>query len=262
MFYAFVKSLTQVYFSFTLSAPHITTKKLLRIDYPFAYLPPAQGKIFMKQFKIKISDTIGNVSAALLEPPKMNALVILAHGAGADMNHTFMTQLSEALAGKSIGTLRYNFPYMENRKKRPDVPAVATKTVERVLLKAHEMFPKGRIFGAGKSFGGRMTSQHLSKNDPEYVKGLLFYGFPLHAAGDPGTERADHLKTVSVPMLFMQGTRDALAELKLMKHVTKKLTAATLEVFEGADHSFKSGKRVFIPELADVTQKWINTINP
>lgn len=213
----------------------------------------------MKQLKIKVSDTGGTVSGELLEPPKMKALIVLAHGAGAGMRHIFMTRLSEALAERNIGTLRYNFPYMENGKKRPDVPAVATKTVEMALAKAHELYPKAKIFGAGKSFGGRMTSHYLSKHQPDYVRGVLFYGFPLHAAGDPGVDRADHLKTVSVPMLFMQGSRDALADLKLIKQVTKKLKNAALEVFEGADHSFKSGKRIFIPELADATQTWIES---
>lgn len=214
----------------------------------------------MKQLSIKISDTLGSVSAALITPPGMKALIVLAHGAGAGMNHIFMVQLSEALAGKGIGTLRYNFPYMENGKKRPDVPAVAMKTTEMVLATAHQRFPKARIFGAGKSFGGRMTSQYLSKHQPEYVSGLLFYGFPLHAAGDPGVDRAEHLKTVPVPMLFMQGSRDALAELKLIKQVTKKLKNVTLEVFEGADHSFKSGKKVFIAELAEASHNWIDSI--
>lgn len=214
----------------------------------------------MKQLKIKISDTIGSVSAAVLEPPEMKVLIVLAHGAGAGMNHIFMTQLSDALAQKGIGTLRYNFPYMENGKKRPDVPAIATKTIGMVLEKAHALFPTVKLFGAGKSFGGRMTSQLLSKEHPEYVRGLLFYGFPLHAAGDPGIERAEHLKSVAVPMLFMQGSRDALADLKLIRQVTKKLKNTTLEVFEGADHSFKSGKKIFIPELANATEKWIDSL--
>jgi|JI9StandDraft_1071089.scaffolds.fasta_scaffold112564_2 predicted alpha/beta-hydrolase family hydrolase len=214
----------------------------------------------MKSLKIKISENIGSVSAALLEPAKMKALVVLAHGAGAGMNHRFMTELSETLATKNIGTLRYNFPYMENGKKRPDVPAVATKTVEMVLTKAHELFPKVRIFGAGKSFGGRMTSQCLSKNNLDFVSGLIFYGFPLHAAGAPSIERAEHLKTVKVPMLFLQGTRDALADLSLIKQVTTGLKKTKLEIFESADHSFKSGKREFIPELAEATMNWINQI--
>ena len=176
------------------------------------------------------------------------------------MNHQFMIALSETLATKNIGTLRYNFPYMENGKKRPDVPAVATKTVEVVLMKAHELFPKIKIFGAGKSFGGRMTSQCLSKNHLDFVTGLIFYGFPLHAAGAPSIERAEHLKTVNVPMLFLQGTRDALAELSLIKQVTKGLKKSSLELFEGADHSFKSGKKEFIPELATATANWIDLL--
>lgn len=212
----------------------------------------------MKSLKIKISENIGSVSAALLKPPKMKALVVLAHGAGAGMNHKFMLALSEALAAKNIGTLRYNFPYMENGKKRPDVPAVATKTAEMVLTKAHELFPKAKIFGAGKSFGGRMTSQCLSKTDMDFVKGLIFYGFPLHPAGAPATDRADHLKNVKIPMLFLQGTRDALAELTLIKQVTARLKKCSLELFEGADHSFKSGKKEFIPELANATRNWID----
>lgn len=214
----------------------------------------------MKSLKIKISENIGSVSAALLEPPKMKALIVLAHGAGAGMNHKFMTELSEQLATKGIGTLRYNFPYMENGKKRPDVPAVATKTVELVLTKAHELFPKLKIFGAGKSFGGRMTSQCLSKTELDFVNGLIFYGFPLHPAGAPATDRGDHLKTVQVPMLFLQGTRDALADLSLIKQVTTKLKKNSLKLFEGADHSFKSGKKEFIPELAAATKGWIDQI--
>jgi hypothetical protein len=214
----------------------------------------------MKSLKINISESIGSVSAVLQEPAKMKALVVLAHGAGAGMNHKFMVELSEALAANSIGTLRYNFPYMEHGKKRPDVPAVATKTAEQVLTKAHELFPEIKIFGAGKSFGGRMTSQCLSKTAPNFVKGIIFYGFPLHPAGAPATDRADHLKQVPVPMLFLQGTRDALADLTLIKKVTANLKKGTLELFEGADHSFKSGKREFIPELAEATTRWIGQV--
>ena len=214
----------------------------------------------MKSLKITISENIGTVSAELLEPPKVKALLVLAHGAGAGMNHPFMIRLSEALATHGIGTLRYNFPYMENGKKRPDMPAVATKTVEQVLEKAQQLFPKINIFGAGKSFGGRMTSQCLAKNQLDFVKGLVFYGFPLHPAGAPAVDRADHLKEVNVPMLFLQGTRDALAEVSLLKPVTGKLKKASLVLFEKADHSFKSGKQEFIPELANATKTWIDQL--
>lgn len=214
----------------------------------------------MKSLKIKISENIGSISAILMEPPKMKALVVLAHGAGAGMNHKFMIELSDALTAKGIGTLRYNFPYMENGKKRPDIPAVATKTVELVLMKAYELYPKVKIFGAGKSFGGRMTSQCLSKTPLDFVKGLIFYGFPLHPAGAPALDRADHLKQVPVPMLFLQGTRDALAELSLIKQATGNLKKSSLHLFEGADHSFKSGKKEFIPELTEATKTWIDQV--
>lgn len=214
----------------------------------------------MKSFKITISENIGAVSAELIEPAKMKSLLVLAHGAGAGMNHKFMISLSEALATHGIGTLRYNFPYMENGKKRPDMPAVATKTVEKVLEKAHELFPKVSIFAAGKSFGGRMSSQCVAKNQPDFVKGLVFYGFPLHPAGAPAIDRADHLKDVKIPILFLQGTRDALAEVSLIKQVTGKLKKASLVLFEKADHSFKSGKQEFIPELANATKAWIDQL--
>ncbi|HEY5826186.1 MAG TPA: alpha/beta fold hydrolase [Cyclobacteriaceae bacterium] len=211
----------------------------------------------MKSLRILISESSGEVSAEINEPKKMKALLVLAHGAGAGMNHRFMVQLSDQLAVKGIGTLRYNFPYMENGKKRPDVPAVATKTVEMVLKKANELFPKTAIFASGKSFGGRMSSQYLAKNSPDFVKGIIFYGFPLHPAGAPSIDRAEHLKQVKVPMLFLQGTRDALAELSLIKNVCSDLKKASLVLFEGADHSFKSGKREFITELVDATEKWV-----
>lgn len=214
----------------------------------------------MKNLKIKISDSIGSVSAQILEPKKPKAMIVLAHGAGAGMNHRFMLALSEELSTLGIGTVRYNFPYTENGKKRPDVPAVATKTVEIVLAKIHELYPKLKLFAAGKSFGGRMSSQYLAKNNPEFVNGIIFYGFPLHPAGAPSIERGEHLKNVQAPMLFLQGTRDALAELTLIKKVTKSLPTATLELFEGADHSFKSGKKEFVPELAAATENWIKSL--
>lgn len=214
----------------------------------------------MEKIKITVSESLGSVSALVSAPRKMSALLVLAHGAGAGMEHTFMEQLAETLAERAIGTLRYNFPYMEHGKKRPDVPAVATQTVEAALAKASALFPKARIFAAGKSFGGRMTSHYLAKNKPGFVEGVIFYGFPLHAAGAPGVDRAGHLKTVELPMLFLQGSRDALADLTLIKQVSKKLKNSTLHVFDGADHSFKSGKRIFIPELADATQHWIDQL--
>lgn len=211
----------------------------------------------MKDLKITVSENIGDVSAEVLEPKKMKALIVLAHGAGAGMNHRFMIKLAEDLAEQNIGTLRYNFPYMENGKKRPDVPAVAIKTVEAALKKANELYPSIKIFGAGKSFGGRMTSQCLAKTNFDFLKGLIFYGFPLHPAGSPAIDRAEHLNQVKIPMLFLQGTRDALAQLDLIKEVTTSLRKSTLVLFENADHSFKSGKKEFIPELVTASSDWI-----
>lgn len=216
----------------------------------------------MKSLSIKISDSIGSVSAILQEPPKMQTLVVLAHGAGAGMRHRFMNELAEALAAKGIGSLRYNFPYMENGKKRPDAPAVATKTVEMVLNRAHKLFPKANIFAAGKSFGGRMTSQYLAKTSPGFVTGIIFYGFPLHPAGAPAVDRAQHLNAIQIPMLFLQGTRDALADRTLIQQVTAGLKNSSLLLLEGADHSFKAGKREFIPELADATAQWVDRTVP
>jgi predicted alpha/beta-hydrolase family hydrolase len=207
--------------------------------------------------RIFVSDSIGEVSAETLCPDKPHFALVLAHGAGAGMNHPFMLRLSETMAEKSVATLRYNFSYMEKKQKRPDVPAVAEKTVGMVLEKARTFFPKLPLFAGGKSFGGRMTSQFLAKEKSPFVKGIIFFGFPLHPAGAPDIKRADHLKIIKIPMLFLQGTRDALAELPLIKKITESLPNSTLTLFEGADHSFKSGKKDFIPELAEETEKWM-----
>ena len=134
--------------------------------------------------------------------------------------------------------MRYNFPYMEKGKKSPDVPAVAEKTVAVMIEKMHARYADVPMLAGGKSFGGRMTSQYLSKHAPDYVKGIVFYGFPLHAVGKPSIDRAAHLKNIKIPMLFLQGTRDALAQLNLIEGVCGTLPSATLQKLEGADHSF------------------------
>lgn len=208
---------------------------------------------------ITVSESIGAISSIMVKPSPMKALVVLAHGAGAGMNHSFMESLAQQLALRGIGTLRYNFPFIEQRKKRPDVPAIAEKTVATVLMKANEL-TEGTvpIFAAGKSFGGRMSSQYFSKSDTSFTKGLIFYGFPLHPAGAPATTRAAHLNNVRIPMLFLQGTRDALAELSLIRKVCSELPLAKLVTFEGADHSFKSGKKDFIAGLANETDAWVS----
>jgi predicted alpha/beta-hydrolase family hydrolase len=210
--------------------------------------------------KLKVSDKSGSVTAEVTEPKKMKAIFTFAHGAGAPMNHPFMTTMSKELAQLGIGTLRFNFPYMENKKGRPDVPAVAHQTIEVAADYLHKEYPKTPIFLSGKSFGGRMSSQYLSKSPPDFVKGIAFFGFPLHAAGSPSVERADHLKDIKVPMLFLQGTRDSLADLELITKVTRSLPKATLVKFEGADHSFKSGKKNLLPELAKALADWVEAL--
>jgi uncharacterized protein len=211
-----------------------------------------------KDIKIFISDNQGEVSAQIFQPSDMKALLVLAHGAGAGMNHRFMLALAQYLSDLSIGTLRYNFPYMENGKKRPDVAAIAEKTVQQVISKARELFPNTPLLAGGKSFGGRMTSQFLSKTNVDFVKAIVFFGFPLHPAGEPAVIRAEHLKNIKQPMLFLQGTRDALAELSLITKVCADLKPATLVTFDKADHSFKAGKKEFIHELANATSQWTN----
>ena len=208
-----------------------------------------------------ISDTIGNVSALTLLPEgEMKAVLVLAHGAGAGMAHPFMEKLSQKLLSHFIGTVRYNFPYMEKKKKMPDVPAVAEKTVGRMLAQTAEKYTQIPIFLAGKSFGGRMSSQFASKNDVS-ASGIIFYGFPLHAPGKEGVQRAEHLKDIKIPMLFLQGTNDALAKLPLIESVCKQLTSSTLVVFDGADHSFKIKGKEAIDELADATVRWIDNVS-
>jgi predicted alpha/beta-hydrolase family hydrolase len=211
----------------------------------------------MASSRIFISDSIGQVSAELTKGRKTDSVYVFAHGAGAGMNHPFMTRLSKELAELGVAVLRFNFPYMEKGSKRPDVAAVAEKTVLRAIEHATEKFSDVPIFAGGKSFGGRMTSQLLSKNPDIACSGLVFVGFPLHPAGKPGVDRAEHLKNVKIPMLFLQGTRDALAEINLIRQVVGSLPHATLEELEGADHSFRSGKKDLIPSLAEIMHTWM-----
>jgi len=210
--------------------------------------------------KILVSKTIGRISLLTAEPPKAKAVIVLAHGAGAGMKHPFMERLAMELGELSIASVRYNFPYMENKKRVPDVPAVAEKTVGAVLAHAMETFSETPIFLAGKSFGGRMSSQFVSKNNPNELEGIIFYGFPLHAPGKPGMERAEHLKAIKVPMLFLQGTNDALASLSLIEKVCSGLASATLVTFEGANHSFKVKSKEVIDDLVTHTVQWIEKI--
>jgi uncharacterized protein len=207
-----------------------------------------------------ISDSIGKVSLLTLKPKETKSMIVLAHGAGAGMTHAFMENLAAQLADASIGTVRYNFPYMEKGSNRPDVPAIAEKTVGVVLANTQEVFPETPIFLGGKSFGGRMSSQFVAKQKPSGVKGIVFYGFPLHAPGKPDIPRADHLKSINIPMLFLQGTKDALASLPLMEKVCQGLPSATLVKFEGADHSFKIKKTDALNDLVLNTSEWMKKL--
>jgi uncharacterized protein len=211
-----------------------------------------------RTLSFSVSPEIGKVSAELVMPGKPICILTLAHGAGAGMNHEFMVAISKALAEKDVATLRFNFPFMENKKGRPDSPAVAHKAIERAINKAHELSPSLPLFASGKSFGGRMTSQYLATQPAVDVKGIIFFGFPLHQPGKPSIERAEHLKNVKTPMLFLQGTRDELASYDLIEKVCASLRSATLIKVEGANHAFKAGKQEIIPVLTDAARLWID----
>lgn len=210
-----------------------------------------------RSLSLKISPSIGAVSAECIVPEKSKCIMTLAHGAGAGMHHSFMVTLAQLLSEQAITTLRFNFPFAENKKGRPDTPAVAYQTIEAAIAKAQKLFPELPLFVAGKSFGGRMSSQYLSAHPDPGVKGIVFYGFPLHPPGKPSTERAEHLKDIKTPMLFLQGSKDELATWTLIESVCSSLKQATLTKIEGANHAFKAGKKNILQLLADTTNDWI-----
>lgn len=205
------------------------------------------------------------MAGLLLAPAGARAGYVFAHGAGAGMTHAFMEAAAQGLAERGIATLRYQFPYMERGSKRPDTPAVAQAAVRAAVDEAAGRLPGLPLFAGGKSFGGRMTSQAQAAAPLEGVRGLVFFGFPLHAAGQPSEARAKHLADVAIPMLFLQGTRDALAEAPLMSAVAKRLGRnATLAFLDDADHSFhvpaRTGRKD--PEVLagalDTFSRWID----
>ncbi|MFC0776245.1 alpha/beta hydrolase family protein [Terrimonas alba] len=210
-----------------------------------------------RSLSLKVSPVIGVVSAECIIPENSHCIITLAHGAGAGMNHSFMVTLAQLLSEQGIATLRFNFPFAENKKGRPDIPAVAHATIASAIANAQKLFPELPLFAAGKSFGGRMTSQYLSAHPDAAVKGIIFYGFPLHPPGKPSTERAEHLKEIKTPMLFLQGTKDELAAWDLIEPVCKSLKFAELVKIEGANHAFKAGKQNILQLLADKTKEWI-----
>jgi uncharacterized protein len=189
-------------------------------------------------FEIQVGSS-QSVAALLTVPDGARTAFVFAHGAGAGMTHRFMAAFANGLDAHGIATLRFQFPYMQSGSRRPDAPRVAQATVRAAVVEASRRLPDCALFAGGKSFGGRMTSQAHADDPLPAVRGLVFVGFPLHPAGKPALERAAHLAKVGCPMLFLQGTRDTLADLDLIKQVTHDLgQRATLEVFEGADHSF------------------------
>lgn len=212
-------------------------------------------------------ESAGEVSAILQQPADARYLLVLAHGAGAGMSHPFMNALAEELARVGVATFRYQFPYLQNRRRVPDSPAVLTATVAAAMRAAAEAAPGLPLLAGGKSLGGRMTSTAAAQGQINGARGIVFFGFPLHPPKQPGTKRAEHLKKVSAPMLFLQGTRDDLADLKLLRPICAELgPLATLHIIEGADHSFhvlkKSGTNdaQVLRELAETTAKWAEKI--
>src|SRR5437867_11461969 len=188
---------------------------------------------------IPVSDA-QRVSGLLQAPREARACCVLAHGAGAGMTHPFMAAIAKGLAERGTATLRYQFPYMEQGSKRPDAPKLAQATVRAAVLEAARLVPELALFAGGKSFGGRMTSQAQAESPLPGVRGLVFLGFSLHPAGRPSDERGKHLFEVQIPMLFLQGTRDDFASLALLRPLIERLGArATLELIDGADHSFR-----------------------
>lgn len=213
-----------------------------------------------QSFKLEVSPSIGQVSAKYITPDRPRCIFTLAHGAGAGMEHLFMETLADSLSKAGIATLRFNFPFAENKKGRPDSPAVAHMTIAAAIVKARELHPKLPLFASGKSFGGRMSSQYLSANPDSSVNGIVFYGFPLHPSGKPSADRAEHLKALKIPMLFLQGTKDTLATWELIEAVCASLRKATLVKLEGADHSFKAGKTDVMSLLVNETKEWVDKI--
>lgn len=226
----------------------------------------ALNAVNAQALKIQTADNTV-VSALLLRPPQARACYVLAHGAGAGMTHPSMETIALGHAERGIATLRYQFPYMEKASKRPDPPPVAHATVRAAVAEAARRCAGLPLIAGGKSFGGRMTSQAQAIAPLEGVRGLAFLGFPLHPAGKPSSDRAKHLADIDIPMLFLQGTRDALAELKLLEPVVKALgKSATLHLVQEADHSFhvlvRSGRndREVMTEVLDAFAAWVDAL--
>lgn len=216
-----------------------------------------------EDLRFEASPSAGEVSALLLRPPDAELLLVLAHGAGAGMRHAFMENVSRALAVRNVATLRYQFPYVERGGHRPDPQPILLATVRAAVSLARERAGDLPLFAGGKSMGGRMTSNAAALAPLPDVDGIVFLGFPLHPPGRPGIERAKHLESAPGPLLFMQGTRDELADLELLRPVVQDLgERATLHIIEDADHAFAVRKRsgrdnaAVIEEIGEVVARW------
>jgi uncharacterized protein len=223
----------------------------------------APSRTARSHHRFRASRTAGEVSALVTRPEDARWMLVLAHGAGAGMEHAFMEALSAGLAAHGVASFRYRFPYTERGSKRPDPPALLEATVRSAVEAAADLAGPLPLLAGGKSMGGRMTSQAAAKEPLPGIRGIAFFGFPLHPIGKPGAERAAHLNDVEVPMLFLQGSRDRLAELELLEPVIQRLgDRATLHVVEGADHSFhvpaRSGRTDadVLDELSRRTAEW------
>jgi len=216
-----------------------------------------------RRLSFAAGETAGPVSALFRVPSDPASLLLLGHGAGAGMEHPFMTDLAQALGEAGVATLRYQFPYMERGTRRPDPRPVLLKTVRRAVDCARSLEPGLPLVAGGKSMGGRMTSMAAAQEALPGVRGLVFFGFPLHPAGSSGVERAEHLQSVTIPLLFIQGTRDRLAQLELLRPIVDRLPGAALHVIEGADHGFSVLKRsgrdqwMVLHEIAATAAHWI-----
>lgn len=213
---------------------------------------------------ISVNDEIGSVSGLVMRPTEAIALYLFAHGAGAGMNHSFMQTISMLLAAEGVATLRFQFPYMEVGRKAPNPPRVLTKTIRAAYSVARDESSGLPLFAGGKSLGGRMTSTTVADGDLDDLRGLVFFGFPLHAPGKPSSKRAEHLTSVNVPMLFVQGTRDRLADMELLNQALKSVTAdVTVAAVEQGDHSLRVPKRTgrgndeVLADVASEVAHWI-----
>ena len=226
---------------------------------------PAERRFDLTEHRFEATTGSGDVSALLLRPLDADSLLVLAHAAGVGMRHHFMEALAVRLADLRIATFRYQFPYLENGRRRPDYQPILLKTVRSAVGAASVVSEGLPLFAGGKSMGGRMTSLAASKETLSTIQGIAFFGFPLHPPQKPGIERSEHLREVGVPLLFLQGTRDKMAALDLLEPVCQDLLqATTLRVVEGADHGFHVLKRSgrtddeVQDELADATRSWID----